>query len=118
MLRLLFWSAITAIFYTYLGYPLIIWLLARYRCRPVRKAAVRPKVSIVIACHNEARNIEARLRNLLACDYPLDRLEIIVVSDGSTDQTAELAHRFASERVRTVAYGQQMGKAVALNVVV
>ena len=115
MLRILFWSSITAILYTYLGYPLMMWLLARRR-RPVHKATVTPNASVVIACHNEAQNIEARLHNLLACDYPQDRLEIIVVSDGSTDQTADVARRFASDRLRVVAYERQMGKAVALNI--
>ncbi len=116
MLRFLFWSSITAIIYTYLGYPLLVWLLARCRRRAVRKAAITPTVSVVIACHNEARNIEARLRNLYECDYPPQRLEIIVVSDGSTDSTAELARRFTHEGVRVFAYERQMGKAAALNV--
>jgi biofilm PGA synthesis N-glycosyltransferase PgaC len=116
MLRLLFWFSTTAILYTYLGYPLMMWLLARCCRSRVHRAAITPNVSVVIACHNEARKIEARLRNLLACDYPPDRLEIIVVSDGSTDQTAEVARRFAADRVRTVAYERQMGKAAALNV--
>ena len=116
MLRLLFWFSITAILYTYLGYPLLVWLGARCRRRTVRKAAATPKVSVIIACHNEARHIEARLRNLLASDYPTEQLEVIVVSDGSTDLTAEIARRFASHRVRVFAYEQQQGKATALNV--
>jgi cellulose synthase/poly-beta-1,6-N-acetylglucosamine synthase-like glycosyltransferase len=82
----------------------------------VRKAAITPKVSVVIACHNEARNIEARLRNLLECDYPQEQLEIILISDGSTDLTAEVARRFAPARLRVFAYERQMGKAIALNV--
>lgn len=114
MLRLLFWFSIIAILYTYIGYPLAIWGLARLRSHRVRRAAITPRVSVVIACHNEGRNIEARLRNLLECDYPPEQLEIILVSDGSTDLTAEAAGRF--ERVRVFAYRQQMGKATALNV--
>ena len=116
MLRLLFWFSITAILYTYLGYPLLVWLVARCRRRAVNKAAATPHVSVIIACHNEARRIEARLRNLLDCDYPSERLEIILISDGSTDLTADIARRFVSERVRVFAYERQMGKATALNV--
>jgi len=116
MLRLLYWFSILAIIYTYLGYPLVVWLMARCRRRAVHKSAITPKVSVVIACHNEAPNIEARLRNLLACDYPQGELEIILISDGSTDLTAEVARRFASKRVRVFAYEQQMGKATALNI--
>ena len=77
MLRLLFWFSIAAILYTYLGYPLLVWLGARCRHRHVHKAAATPRVSVIIACHNEARHIEARLRNLLDCDYPPNQLEII-----------------------------------------
>jgi poly-beta-1,6-N-acetyl-D-glucosamine synthase len=116
MLRLLFWFSITAIIYTYLGYPLVVWLMARCRRRVVRRAAITPRVSVVIACHNEARNIEARLRNLLECDYPQEQLEIILISDGSTDLTAEVARRCAPARLRIFAYERQMGKAIALNV--
>ncbi|HJQ23226.1 MAG TPA: glycosyltransferase family 2 protein [Blastocatellia bacterium] len=116
MLRLLFWFSITAILYTYLGYPLLVWLAARCRRRTVRKAAATPKVSVVIACHNEAPHIEARLRNLLDGDYPSEQLEIILISDGSTDLTADIARRFVADRVRVFAYERQMGKALALNV--
>jgi cellulose synthase/poly-beta-1,6-N-acetylglucosamine synthase-like glycosyltransferase len=116
MLRLLFWFSITAIIYTYLGYPLMVWALARCRRREVLRAAITPQVSVVIACHNEARNIEARLHNLLECDYPHEQLEIILISDGSTDLTAEVARRFAPARLRVFAYERQMGKATALNV--
>jgi poly-beta-1,6-N-acetyl-D-glucosamine synthase len=116
MLRLLFWFSIAAILYTYLGYPLLVWLGARCRRRGVHKAAATPRVSIIIACHNEARHIEARLRNLLDGDYPRQQLEIILISDGSSDLTAEVARRFVCERVRVFAYERQMGKATALNV--
>ncbi|MFL6274407.1 MAG: glycosyltransferase, partial [Blastocatellia bacterium] len=116
MLRLIFWFSITAILYTYLGYPLLVWLVARCRRRAVNKAAATPHVSVIIACHNEARRIEARLRNLLDSDYPSQRLEIILISDGSTDLTAEVARRFVSERVRVFAYERQRGKATALNI--
>ena len=116
MLRLLFWFSIAAILYTYLGYPLLVWLGARCRRRSVHKAAATPRVSVIIACHNEARHIEARLHNLLDCDYPPKQLEIILISDGSSDLTAEVARRFVCERVRVFAYEWQMGKATALNV--
>jgi poly-beta-1,6-N-acetyl-D-glucosamine synthase len=116
MLRFFFWFSVTAIFYTYVGYPLAVWVAGRLGRRRVGRAAVTPKVSIVLACHNEAHHIEARLRNLLESDYPKQQLEIILVSDGSTDLTAEIARRSGRERVRVFAYERQMGKATALNV--
>ncbi|HLG14434.1 MAG TPA: glycosyltransferase family 2 protein [Blastocatellia bacterium] len=115
MARILFWTSVLAVSYAYVGYPLIVWMLARLTPRRVSKAGITPTVSVVIACHDEARNIEDRIKNLTASDYPKDRLEVIIVSDGSTDETVELARRNASDRVRVFAYPDQRGKAEALN---
>ena len=116
MIESLFWISVAAILYTYIGYPVIVWMLARLRRREVFKADIVPSVSVVLACHNEQGNIEARIKNLLECDYPRDLLEIVIVSDGSTDFTAEIARRHASDRIRLFAYEQQKGKATALNI--
>jgi cellulose synthase/poly-beta-1,6-N-acetylglucosamine synthase-like glycosyltransferase len=112
----LFWISIAAIIYTYAGYPTFVSLLSRLRKREVRKAYVQPRVSIVIACHNEQDNIDRRIRNLLDSDYPADLMEIIIVSDGSTDLTAEAGRRYAAKNVHLLAYENQKGKATALNV--
>ena len=116
MTKSLFWISIAAIVYAYAGYPVAVWLLARLRKQNILKSSITPRVSVVIACHNEAGNIEARIKNLFECDYPTSLLEIIVVSDGSTDLTAQVALRYVSDRVRVFAYDKQMGKAAALNV--
>ena len=116
MWEILFWASISAIIYSYTGYPLLMSCLARLRRQGVHKSAITPSVSVVIACHNEAPEIEQRIRNLLQSDYPADLLEIIIVSDGSSDSTAEVARRFAGRRVRVFAYESRMGKAVALNI--
>ncbi|HST21954.1 MAG TPA: glycosyltransferase family 2 protein, partial [Blastocatellia bacterium] len=116
MIKSLFWISFVAIFYTYIGYPVVVWLLGRLRNLKVSKSAVTPRVSVVIACHNEASNIEARIKNLLESDYPARLLEIIIISDGSTDFTADIARRYISNRVHVFAYTEQRGKATALNV--
>ena len=116
MIEPLFWISVAAILYTYIGYPVIVWILARLRTREVLKANIFPSISVVLACHNEQGNIEARIKNLLECDYPRDLLEIVIVSDGSTDLTAEIARRHVSDRIRLFAYKQQRGKATALNI--
>lgn len=116
MIESLFWISVAAILYTYLGYPIAVWLLGRVRNPEIEKADITPRVSVVIACHNEQSNIAARIKNLAECDYPRDLVEIVIVSDGSIDRTAELARRQASDRVRVVAYEEQKGKAIALNV--
>jgi cellulose synthase/poly-beta-1,6-N-acetylglucosamine synthase-like glycosyltransferase len=111
-----FWICFVAILYTYLGYPLVIWLLGRVRNKEVQTEDVTPRVSVVIACHNEQNKIVQRIRNLTETHYPADLLEIIVVSDGSTDRTAELARGQSPECVRVIGYDRQKGKATALNV--
>jgi len=116
MMEILFWISVVAILYTYLGYPAAVSLLARLRSRKIIKSEIRPTVSIVIACHNEQEYIERRINNLIECEYPPGLREIIVVSDGSTDFTAEIARRYFSYGVKLFAYEDQRGKATALNV--
>ncbi len=114
-LKLLFWISVAAILYAYIGYPVAVWAMARLFARTVSKAPITPKVSVVVACHNEAPVIEARIENLLRSDYPPELLEIIIVSDGSTDETENLARRFASDRVQVIACPERRGKPAALN---
>jgi cellulose synthase/poly-beta-1,6-N-acetylglucosamine synthase-like glycosyltransferase len=115
MAKPLFWISIAAILYTYIGYPVAVWLLSRLCNRTVHKSEITPEVSIVVACYNEERVIEAKIANLLRLDYPRERVEIIIVSDGSTDLTAETARRYESARLRVVACSHRSGKAAALN---
>lgn len=99
---------------TWIGYPLVIGLLARRRQRMASPPPpVLPRVSLIIAAHNEADHIEERLRNVLALDYPADRLEVIVSEDGSVDGTAACVRRFPE--VRLLSHGHRLGKAEALN---
>ncbi|HVF91186.1 MAG TPA: glycosyltransferase family 2 protein [Blastocatellia bacterium] len=116
MVKSVFWISIIVIIYTYIGYPAIVWLLAGLKSRRVSRAEITPRVSIVLACHNEAKSIEARIENLLTLDYPEEMLEVIVVSDGSTDRTAEVARSTPSDRVRVFSYEDRMGKATAINI--
>src|SRR5436190_16771776 len=90
MLAVLFWASLGLLAWTHLGYPLAAALGARLRPRLVLKAELTPTVSLIVAAHNEEDVIERRLENLLALDYPADRLEIVVASDASDDRTDEL----------------------------
>ena len=116
---LLFWISAAAVVYAYLGYPLLIWCLARRfgSSRPRRTLAEAdlPKISLLIAAYNEERVIEERLRNALALDYPADKLEIIIASDGSTDGTTRVVKGFAHRGVRLLDYSVRRGKASVLN---
>jgi glycosyltransferase involved in cell wall biosynthesis len=115
--RLAFWAAAGTIVFTYLGAPLLILARAVLRPRPVATGDIEPSVSIVLAAHDEAGSIGARLTNLAALDYPADCLEVIVASDGSTDATVERARGVAGERT-TILDLPRVGKAAALDAAV
>jgi poly-beta-1,6-N-acetyl-D-glucosamine synthase len=114
-MKYLFWILLFFSLYAYVGYPLLLALLSRLISRPVRVGENIPFVSVVIAASNEERTIEKRLENLLAQDYPPDRYEIIVVSDGSTDGTNETVAAYAERNVQLIRLAKRGGKAVALN---
>jgi glycosyltransferase involved in cell wall biosynthesis len=114
--RAVFWAAAAVLVYIYLGYPLVLAVLGRAMARPVARAPIEPRISLLVAAYNEADVIEAKIRNALALDYPADRLEIVVASDGSTDGTAERAAALADgERVRVIAFPRNRGKLAVLN---
>ena len=102
IVKVLFWASLGALAWTQVGYPLVAAALARLRARPVRKGEGTPTVTLIVAAHNEENVIERRLQNLLALDYPPERLQIVVASDASSDRTDELVEQvFAHEpRVR------------------
>jgi cellulose synthase/poly-beta-1,6-N-acetylglucosamine synthase-like glycosyltransferase len=100
LLRAVFWASAGAIGWTHAGYPLAAALVARLRERPVRREDVLPSVTVVVAAWNEEAVIERRLENLLALDYPADRLEIVVASDASQDRTDELVEAVAARDPR------------------
>jgi cellulose synthase/poly-beta-1,6-N-acetylglucosamine synthase-like glycosyltransferase len=98
--KVLFWSSLGALAWTQAGYPVAVAALARLRGRPVRKGEIEPTVSLIVAAHDEEDVIDRRLDNLLALDYPHDKLEIVVASDASTDRTDELVEAVAATEPR------------------
>jgi cellulose synthase/poly-beta-1,6-N-acetylglucosamine synthase-like glycosyltransferase len=112
--RLLFWLSLIGIVYAYAGYPLAIWALARLRPQRWKVAPLTPSVSIVLAVHNGAALLAAKLEHLLGLDYP-NLKEILVVSDGSTDGTAELLGRTHHPLLKPILLPEHAGKAVAVN---
>lgn len=113
--NVLFWLSVLLVGYTYLGYPALMWAWATLRPRPPRRRSVEPTVSLVIVAHNEAARIKGRLENLLSLDYPQDRLEILLASDGSTDGTVEQARMYEQAGVRVIAFKTRRGKPAVLN---
>jgi glycosyltransferase involved in cell wall biosynthesis len=117
---IVFWTALAGVAYAYLGYPLVLRVLAhvspnRSRAALVPGAAELPSVTVIVPVHNEAPVIERKIANTLAIDYPRDRLEVLVVSDGSTDRTVEIARSFGEPRLRVLELESRGGKARALN---
>jgi len=113
-----FWASLLLMTYVYVGYPLVAAMRARWRPRPRVRAPIEPSVSIVVTAHDEADRIASRLTNLLALDYPVDRLEVVVASDGSTDATVERAREYAHRGVTVRPFAVRRGKAAVLNAVV
>ncbi len=110
-------AAITACLlmaYVLAGYPLLLRWMAQHRARPVQRRSMEPAVSLIIVVYNGERFLEAKLQSVLALEYPADKLDIIVASDGSTDRTDEIAERFAAQRVSLLRVPRG-GKPAALN---
>jgi cellulose synthase/poly-beta-1,6-N-acetylglucosamine synthase-like glycosyltransferase len=117
MAEIVFWASFVAVWYVYAGYPTLLLVWRRCVRRPVRKLPWEPRVSIIIAVHNEEARIARKIRNCLELDYHRDKLEIVISLDGPTDGTAEVVRRCARDirNVIVVAGRERRGKAVALN---
>jgi len=102
VLEIMFWLAIFLIVWTQLGYALVLALLARLRRGPARAfppVAEPPRLTLIVAAHDEEQVIAAKLANALALDYPRERLEVIVACDGCADATAERAREAGADLV-------------------
>ena len=109
-----FVAAASIILYVVLLYPMALGWYAPRATRPVQRAQIRPSISIIVAVYNGEFFLFEKLKSILALQYPRDRMEVIVASDGSTDQTAAIAQSFASEGVRLIQLPRG-GKPAALN---
>ncbi len=94
LIALFFWISVGGILYTYFGYPLVIFLLAKLVHKSGTYQASQPPVTLLIAAYNEESVIGDKIINSLAIDYPKDLFQIIIVADGSTDKTQEIAKRY------------------------
>jgi cellulose synthase/poly-beta-1,6-N-acetylglucosamine synthase-like glycosyltransferase len=106
----LFWISIAFIFYTLAGYRALLWIVTRVWRKEHRREPVTPRVTVIIVVHNESATITDKIRNTLAFSYPTDKLEVIVGSDGSTDDTANVVRSFADAGVKLVESPERKGK--------
>lgn len=111
---ILFFTALALLGYTYIGYPLLMRLTTRgRRATPSSSQADLPKVTVIVPAYNEAAAIGAKVGNVLDLDYPKDRLELIVVSDASTDDTDTIVRGYTDPRLSLVRMPQRSGKVAA-----
>jgi cellulose synthase/poly-beta-1,6-N-acetylglucosamine synthase-like glycosyltransferase len=118
VLAVVFWLSVALILYTHLGYPLVLRALVAFRRRPTLRPGTweeLPRVSLVVAAYDEEASIAAKVADALALDYPRERLELVVASDGSADATAERAREAGADLVLELPRG---GKVAAQNAAV
>jgi cellulose synthase/poly-beta-1,6-N-acetylglucosamine synthase-like glycosyltransferase len=97
--KLLFWASSALIVHTHVGYPALLWLLARDKRRPDPETDATPPVTVVVAAYDEEDVIARKVENVLALDYPRERVELVVASDGSSDATVERAKAAGADLV-------------------
>jgi cellulose synthase/poly-beta-1,6-N-acetylglucosamine synthase-like glycosyltransferase len=100
------------IFFAYFGYPLSLWVLTPFKRKQVQRNSIQPIVTIIVAAYNEEKRIRRKIENLLDTDYPKEKLEIIIVSDGSTDLTEKIAAEYEPS-VRHISLSEHSGKECA-----
>ncbi len=115
MLTQLLWLFISAILYTYIGYPALVAILSRVWPRPEPYPPATPSVTILIPAYNEEAVIAQKLENTLVLDYPHEKLQILVVTDGSTDRTNDIVYEYANRNVELSHHPVRGGKMAAIN---
>jgi poly-beta-1,6-N-acetyl-D-glucosamine synthase len=115
-MKWVFWISVVLIAYAYFGYPAWLWVRSWWFPRPVRRGKLEKSVSAILVVKDEEKVIAGKLQNLLSLDYPPEKLEIVIVSDGSTDNTNAILQEFGQNpRVRIVQQPSSQGKAMRLN---
>ncbi len=115
ILHIIFWLSVAALFYTYIGYPIFVYLISVLFPRKIHKSLFEPTVTVLITAYNEEKDIREKLENTLKIDYPEENLEILVASDGSTDSTESIVGEFADRGVKLFRQDGRVGKTVTQN---
>ena len=115
-MKWLFWGSTALVGYTYLGYAAWLWLRERLHGRAVRRSPHLPLITIAMVVRNEEDTLARKLQNLAELDYPADRVQLVIVSDGSTDSTDEILRQHACDPgFQVITSNQTRGKASGLN---
>ncbi len=113
--QIVFWACAAILFYVYVGYPVLLALIGAFVHREKPAPDYEPTLSVLIAAYNEQANIGRKIEQTLALDYPADKIEILVLSDGSSDRTDEIVQDYPDSRVRLVRIPERHGKTHAQN---
>lgn len=109
------WTSAILLVHVFVGYPVWVWLLSRLRPLPVARRGILPTVSIVVAVHDGAGFIRAKLASLQQLDYPAELIDIVIACDGCHDTTVLLARRSTDPRLTVLDFPNRRGKAACLN---
>ena len=113
--EIIFWASLGTLAYVFFGFVALLGIVAVFKQRPVGKRDITPSVSVILCAFNEERHIRQKIQNCLDLDYPKDRMEIIVVSDGSTDRTDAILAELNEPLVRVHRLATQQGKTACQN---
>jgi len=114
-MKILIFTSFVFIIYTYAGYPLILWLWSIIKGGTAVYPEYFPPITVIIAAYNEEESIAKTLDSILKSDYPKELMELVVVSDVSTDKTDEIVTSYGAERVRLIRVSQRSGKKRAIS---
>jgi cellulose synthase/poly-beta-1,6-N-acetylglucosamine synthase-like glycosyltransferase len=106
----LFWTSIFLVFHAYFGYPLSLRLISVFWKNEVKKSPIEPSVTLIITACNEEKRIGEKLANTVALDYPREKLQALVASDGSTDGTNDMVKSYADRGIDLLAFTERRGK--------
>ena len=115
-MKILFWAATATIGYTFVGYPIWLWMRSKWHFQPIKTGSFVPFLSVVMVVRNEEKVVGEKLQNLGSLNYPENKIEILVFSDGSTDRTLEVLSSYSgTPNLRVMSTSHSRGKATALN---
>lgn len=114
-MELVFWLSACGVAYPYLGYPVVLWVIAVLRRRQVAGSGTMPTVTLIVPVHNEESRIARKVANTASLQYPAEKLQVVFISDGSTDRTPRLLRETMTSTMTLVELPRRGGKAAALN---
>jgi cellulose synthase/poly-beta-1,6-N-acetylglucosamine synthase-like glycosyltransferase len=117
-MEITFWISLITLIYIYIGYPCLLTIVAAIKSKPVSKRQIELPVSIIVPAYNEEAVIRVKIENLLSLEYPREKVEFIIVSDGSSDNTVKIASEYRKKGITVIDFPQRRGKPAILNDIV